>query len=100
MRSHLIHGAARSALDTQILDFVSKNAACLLEPRVGMCVGIKNEAGELYRIILADGIIEMIRVDKFLLSIDCVEEFTDEFDAMFRVPRFREQADVFNETPA
>ncbi|WP_250474529.1 hypothetical protein [Caballeronia sp. GAFFF1] len=87
MRSHLINGPARSALDAQILNFVSKHATCLPGRRARMRVGIKNESGALYRIIAAEGIIEMIRIDKFLLRMGCTEEFTDALDALYRVPR-------------
>ncbi|WP_244850904.1 hypothetical protein [Caballeronia sp. SL2Y3] len=87
MRSHMINGAARSALDAQIVDFVSKHATCMPGPRGGMRVGIKNESGALYRIIAAEGMIDMIRIDKFLLRMGCTEEFTDAFDALYRVPQ-------------
>jgi hypothetical protein len=87
MRSHLINGAARSALDAQILGFVSKHATCSLGRRARMRVGIKNESGALYRIIAAEGVIEMIRIDKFLLRMGCTEEFTDSLDALYGVPQ-------------
>ncbi|SAL42197.1 hypothetical protein AWB71_02190 [Caballeronia peredens] len=85
MRSKLIRGTARAELDPQIMAFVSKHA-CAKKPLTPMRVGIKNELGEVYRLILADGMIEMIRADKFLMSIGCIEEVTDEFDLVFRVP--------------
>ncbi|QSN65161.1 hypothetical protein [Caballeronia sp. M1242] len=87
MRSHLINGAARSALDAQILDFVSKHATCLPGPRSCMRVGIMNESGALYRIIEAEGMIEMIRIDKFLLRIGCAEQFSHALDALYGVPQ-------------
>ncbi|WP_244818211.1 hypothetical protein [Caballeronia sp. Lep1P3] len=89
MRSHLINGAAKSALDAQIMAFVSKQAACPPGPSVDLRVGLKNEGGALYRIITANGMIELIRADKFLASLGCLEEFTDEFDCLFSVPAMR-----------
>lgn len=88
MRSKLIGGTARAEIDPQIMEFVSKHA-CARKPLMNLRVGIKNELGEVYRLILADGIIEMIRADKFLMSLGCVEEVTDEFDLVFRVPAVR-----------
>ncbi|SAK66702.1 hypothetical protein [Caballeronia ptereochthonis] len=85
MRSELIRGTARSELDPQIMEFVSRHA-CGAKPLIDMRVGIKNEIGEVYRLIIVDGVIEMIRMSKFLFSIGCTEEPTDEFDELFRVP--------------
>ena len=85
MRSELIHGAAKSDLDAKVVQFISKHS-CGASPHMNMSVAISNEAGKLYRLIIADGIIELIRVDKFLVSIGCIEEFVDEFDALFSVP--------------
>jgi hypothetical protein len=81
----LIKGAARAELDPQIMEFVSKHA-CGEMPLVNLCLGIRNEIGEVYRSILADGVIEMHRVGKFLVSLGCIEEIDDDCDLMFRVP--------------
>jgi hypothetical protein len=86
MRSKLIRGTARSDIDPQIMEFVARHTGAS-KPLVDMRVGIKNESGEVYRLIIADGVIEMMRADKFLVSIGCTEETTDEFDGLFRVPR-------------
>lgn len=88
MRSKLIRGMARSDLDPQIMAFVSRQPSAS-KPLIDMRVGIKNERGEVYRLIIADGVIEMIRADKFLMSIGCTEEISDEFDGLFRVPSVR-----------
>jgi hypothetical protein len=85
MRSKLIRGMARSELDPQIMAFVSGQPSAA-KPLIDMRVAIKNERGEVYRLIIADGVIEMIRADKFLMSIGCTEETSDEFDGLFRVP--------------
>lgn len=85
MRSTWIRGTVRSQLDAQIMAFLSKHARAT-KPLIDMRVAIRNENGEIYRLIIADGMIEMIRADKFLVSIGCIEESTDEFDSLFRVP--------------
>lgn len=85
MRSQLIAGTATAKLDAQITAFVSMHSDAT-EPLFDMRVGIKNEYGDVYRLILADGVIELIRVDKFLLGLGCIEEVTDEFDILVRVP--------------
>ncbi|HEY1216570.1 MAG TPA: hypothetical protein VGE93_23335 [Bryobacteraceae bacterium] len=85
MRSELIEGVSTSELDPQIVQFISKHP-CGAPPHMYMYVAIRNEVGEMYRLIIADGIVELIRVDKFLASMGCIEEFSDAFDALFRTP--------------
>ena len=85
MQSKLVESAATSALDAQIVQFIS-DYPCGAPPHMKMSVAIRNEAGELYRLIIADGIVELIRVDKFLIGMGCIEEFAGDFDALFRVP--------------
>ena len=85
MRSNLIRGTDKAEIDPQIMAFVSKHA-CSGEPLMDMRVAIRNEKGEVYRLIMADGVIEMIRAGKFLVSIGCIEETHDEFNLVFRVP--------------
>lgn len=85
MRSTWIRGTVRSKLDAHIMAFVSNHARAT-KPLIDMRVAIRNENGEIYRLIIADGVIEMIRADKFLVSIGCIEESTEEFDSLFRVP--------------
>lgn len=86
MRSHLIADTTGSSLDPLIVDFVHKHPEWASWLPADMRVGLKNKDGELYRLIIADGVIEMIRADKFLMSLGCVEEVSDEFDCLFRVP--------------
>ena len=91
MRSELIEGVARSDLDTHIARFISKHPSGA-PPNANMFVAIRNETGEMYRLVIADGVVEMMRVAKFLAGLGCVEEFTDEFDALFRVPSDRAES--------
>lgn len=88
MRSELIEGVTRSDLDTHIARFISKHPSGA-PPHANMFVAVRNETGGMYRLIIADGVVELMRVAKFLAGIGCVEEFTDEFDALFRVPSDR-----------
>jgi len=85
MRSELIRGTARSELDAKIMAFIAKHPGAAT-PHVNIRVAIMNEFSEVYRLIIADGVIELIRADKFLESIGCTEEVTYEFDMLFRVP--------------
>jgi len=91
MIAHLISGAAKSRLDAEIVAFVGEHPDYPPWPRVDMRVAIKNEADAIYRIISANGIIELIRTEKFLTGIGCVEAFTDEYDLLFRVLSTRPQ---------
>ncbi|MEZ2355013.1 hypothetical protein [Caballeronia sp. RCC_10] len=91
MHSKLVEGAETSALDAQIVQFISEYP-CGAPPHMKMSVAIRNEAGELYRLIIADGIVELIRVDKFLSGMGCIEEFAGDFDALFQVPADKARA--------
>ena len=89
MITYLVNGATQSRLDAQIMAFVQEHPDYPLWPRVDMQVAIKNESGAVYRIVSANGVIEMIRTEKFFSEIGCVEAFTDEYDLLFQVPNNR-----------
>jgi hypothetical protein len=84
MLSELIPGQPVSAVDPLITEFVARP-----RPERGMVekfIAVKNEAGEVYRIIVADGAGEAIDADQFLVSIGCTEEPTGRYNSLFRVP--------------
>jgi hypothetical protein len=84
MYSKLIPHATLSAIDHLIVEFVERDRF----PRdmVEKFIAVKNEAGEVYRVIVADGVGEAIDADAFLVSIGCVEEPADRYNSAFRVP--------------
>lgn len=85
MHSKLKPGIAKSAIDAQIEKFVSDQEENPF-PMVDRYIAVKNEAGEVYRVIVADGIHEAIEADQFLVSLGCTEEPTSQYNSLFRVP--------------
>ncbi|MGP8439099.1 hypothetical protein ACT2FY_27965 [Paraburkholderia fungorum] len=87
MLSKLIPGQQFSAIDHLVTEFVARR-----RPERGMVekfIALKNEAGEVYRIIIADGVGEAIEADQFLVTIGCTEEPTGRYNSLFGVPPSR-----------
>lgn len=81
-------GVAESAVHHLIEKFVAEQEENPF-PMVDRFIALKNEAGEVYCVIVADGLHEAIDADKFLVGLGCTEEPTRQYNSLFRVPPAR-----------
>lgn len=91
MRTKVIEGKSPRADDQEIVDAAEKAAAGGAGLGGGpMCIGIRNEAGQIYRAISTEGMGEFMDVIGALLDRGLVDELKDSYemregcDAIFR----------------